>query len=128
MAQLVEPPALGFGSGPDLAVRGIEPHVGLCADSVEPAWVSLSPSLSAPPLLALSLPLSLKINKLKKINRGAWVAQSVECLTPDFSSGHDLTVRGIECHVGLCADSVEPAWDSLPPSVSAPPLLELSQK
>ena len=45
-------------------VRGFEPYVGLCADSVEPAWDSLSPFLSAPALLMLSL--SLKINKLKK--------------------------------------------------------------
>ena len=30
----------------------------------------------------------------KNISRGAWVAQSVECLTPDFSSGHDPRVRG----------------------------------
>ena len=63
-----------------------EPHVRLCADSLEPAWDSLSPSLFALPLLlgilspslslslSLSLPLpclcvhslSLKINKLKK--------------------------------------------------------------
>ena len=26
----------------------------------------------------------------------------------DFGSGHDLTVRGFEPHVGLCADSSEP--------------------
>ena len=38
-----------------------EPCIGLCADSMEPAWDSLSPSLSSPPLLSLSL--SLKINK-----------------------------------------------------------------
>ena len=44
---------------------------------------------------------------------GARVARVVECPTPDFSSGHDLTVNGIEPHVGLCADSVEPAWDLL---------------
>ena len=30
-----------------------------------------------------------------------------------FSSGHDLIVREIEPHVGLCTDSVEPTWDSL---------------
>ena len=48
------PVSLGFGSGHDLQVRGIEPHVRLCADSVEPAWDSLS-SLSAPPLLMLPL-------------------------------------------------------------------------
>ena len=35
----------------------LEPRVGLCADSAEPAWDSLS--LPAPPLLALSLPLKI---------------------------------------------------------------------
>ena len=54
--------------------------------------------------------------------RGTWVAQSVKCLTVDFCSGHDLMVRKIEAHVGLCTDSVEPAWDSL----SAPPSLTRS--
>ena len=44
---------------------------------------------------------------------GAWVAQSVEHLTLDFSSGHDLMVCGFEPHVQLCTDSVEPAWNSL---------------
>ena len=37
MAQSVERPALGFGSGHDLPVCGIEPQAGLCADSAEPA-------------------------------------------------------------------------------------------
>ena len=45
--------------------------------------------------------------------RGAWVAQSVEWPTLDFGSGHDLTVCEFEPHVGLCADSIEPAWDPL---------------
>ena len=31
-------PTLDFGSGPDLAVSGTEPHDGLCANSEEPAW------------------------------------------------------------------------------------------
>ena len=63
MAHSVKHPALGFGSGQDLTVHGIEPHVGLCADSMELAWDSLSPplSLSAPPLLVLSLP--FEVNK-----------------------------------------------------------------
>ena len=53
--------------------------------------------------------------------RGAWVAQLVERPTLDFGSGHDLTVHGFEPHVGLCADSVEPAWKlSLSLSLSAP--------
>ena len=54
-------------------------------------------------------------------NRGAWVAQSVKCPALDFRSGHDPTVRGFKPHIRLCADSVEPAWDSLSPSLSAPP-------
>ena len=55
------------------------------------------------------------------------MAQSVKRPTLDFSSGHDLAVRGIEPHLGLHADSVEPAWDSLSPALSAPPLLSLSK-
>ena len=50
--------------------------------------------------------------------QGAWVAQSVKCPTLDFSSGHDLPVHEIEPCVRLCADSAEPAWDSLPLSLS----------
>ena len=61
MAQLVERPTLEFGLGHGLVVHKIEPYVELCADSVEPAWDAISPSLSAPPPLALYL--SLKINK-----------------------------------------------------------------
>ena len=52
------------------------------------------------------------------------MAQSVKRPTLDFDSGHDLTVREKEPHVGLCADGAEPAWDS--PSLSAPPLLMLA--
>ena len=61
MVQLAKHLTLDFGSDHDLTVRGFEPLVGLCMDSVETAWDSPSPSLSAPPLLALLL--SLKINK-----------------------------------------------------------------
>ena len=35
------------------------------------------------------------------MERGAWVAQSVECLTLDFGSGHDLMVHEIEPLVKL---------------------------
>ena len=63
MAQWVKRLTLGFGSGHDLMVGEIESCVGLCADSAEPAWDSLSPSLSASPQHVLSLSLSLKINK-----------------------------------------------------------------
>ena len=52
---------------------------------------------------------------------GAWVPQSVKYLTLDFGSGHDLTVRESELRSGLGADGMEPAWDSVSPSLSAPP-------
>ena len=54
MAQSVKHLTLDIGSGHNLMVCGIEPHVGLCAGR---AWGSLSPSL----LLVRAR--SLKINK-----------------------------------------------------------------
>ena len=53
----VERPTLDLGSGRDLTVREFKPRIGLCAGSVEPAWDSLSPSLSlslCPSQLSLS--------------------------------------------------------------------------
>ena len=44
------------------------------------------------------------------------MAQSDKHPTLDFSSGHDLTVHGIEPHIGLHDDSAEP-------SLSAPSLI-----
>ena len=52
----------------------------------------------------------------------AWVAQLVKRPTLDFGSDHNLTVREIKPRAGLCAESIEPAWDSLSPFLSAPPL------
>ena len=52
--------ASDFGSGHDVMVMRLRPTIGLCADSMEPAWDSLSPlPLSARPPFVLSL----KINK-----------------------------------------------------------------
>ena len=45
------------------------------------------------------------------------MAQLVEHLTLNFSSGHDLMVCGFEPYISLCANSMEPAWDSLSPSL-----------
>ena len=51
------------------------------------------------------------------------MAQSVKHPTLDFGSGHGLTVREFEPHIGLLSDSVEAAWDSFsPPSLFAPPV------
>ena len=36
----------------------------------------------------------------------------------NFSLGHDLMVREFELHIRLCADSLEPASDSVSSSVS----------
>ena len=48
------------------------------------------------------------------------MAQSVKHQTLDFSSGHDLTIHGFELQVGLYANSVDPAWDSLSLSLTLP--------
>ena len=50
------------------------------------------------------------------------MAQLVKRLTLDFSSGHDLVVCEFKPCIGLHTDRAEPAWDSLSPSLSAPPL------
>ena len=63
VAQWVKCLGLGFGSGYDLPLHGFEPHVRLCDDNVEPVWASLSPSLSAPPLLVCALCLSPSKNR-----------------------------------------------------------------
>ena len=55
---------------------------------------------------------SLETHTHTHIHRGPWVAHSVERPTPDFGSGHDLTVHEFESCIRLCVHSVEPAWDS----------------
>ena len=81
VAQSVERPILVTGSGRDLMVRGIEPHVRLCANSTEPAGDSLSPclslslslSLSAPPLrCVLSFSKKKRRHKLPVIQEVSW--------------------------------------------------------
>ena len=68
MAQLVKCPTRDFGSGHDFMAHDIKPRVGLCANSAELAWDSLSPFSLCPsptcaPSLSLSLSLSLSQNK-----------------------------------------------------------------
>ena len=50
-------------------------------------------------------------------NRGTCVAQLIKRPTLDFSLGHDLMVCEIEPCIGLHADSVEPIWASLSPTL-----------
>ena len=54
------------------------------------------------------------------------MAQLVKRPTLGLDSSHYLTVCEFEPLVKLHTDSAEPTWDSLSPSPSAPPLLELS--
>ena len=53
------------------------------------------------------------------------MAQLVKRPTLDFGSGHDLMVHEFQPRCQLSA-GVEPAWDSLSPSLPAPPLLARS--
>ena len=113
--QSIERLTLVLGTGHGLTVCEFEPCIGLCAENPEPAWDSLSASLSAPPSLALSL--CLKINK--KPFWGAWVAQSVKRPTSaqvmiSQSMSSSPTLGSV-----LTAQSLEPASVSVSPSLSA---------
>ena len=55
VAQSVKHPSLDFGSGHDLTIHGIEPCLGLGADSAESASLSLSVSLCPSPTRSFSL-------------------------------------------------------------------------
>ena len=118
MAQSVKRPTLDFHSGHDLMVGEFKALMGLGADSLEPAWDSLLPSLSAPPLRTRTLFFSLsQINKLKKKKRfpvrGAWVAQSVKCLTSAQAMISRLMSLTPVLGSGLTAQSLKPASDSV---------------
>ena len=67
----------------------------------------------------ISSNLQLKI----ELVRGAWVAPLVKHPTLDFGSGHDFTLHEIKPCTGLCANSSEPAWDSLSLSLCPSPAL-----
>ena len=60
VAQSAKHPMLDFSSGHDLVVCGFEPRVRFCAE----CGACLGFSLSAPPLLVLTLSLSLSQNRL----------------------------------------------------------------
>ena len=71
--------------------------------------------------------LALCMSSLEKcLFRGTWVAQSLKHLALDFGLGHDLMVCEIKPCIRLHAKCMEPAWDSFPPSLSAPLILMLS--
>ena len=126
MAQSVKLPTLGFDSSRDPTVCKFELLIGLCADSVEPAWASLSPYLSLRFPCSCCLPLSLSLCQNKEINvRGAWVVQSVNHLTSTQVRILLFVSSSSTSGSVLTAQSLEPASDSVSPSLSAPPLLTL---
>ena len=70
---------------------------------------------------------SWKIRIVDDLGMPWWLSWlSVSAL--DFSSDGELMDCEMEPHVGLCADSMEPAWDSFSPSPFDPPPLMHSQK
>ena len=66
VARSVKCLTLDFSSGHDLTILEFEPQVGLCTNSPQPAWDSVSPSLCPSPAGTLSLSLSKYINLKKK--------------------------------------------------------------
>ena len=126
LAQLVKRWALDFSSGHDLTVHEFEPCIRLCADSVEPAWDSLSPSLALPfPHSRTQGHTTSKEINFKNKKRGApeWLSLlSVRLRLRSWSCSSWVSVS---CQVLLPAQSPEPASDSVSPSLSAPPLLTL---
>ena len=71
-------PTLDLGSGLDLTVRGIEPHIGLHADSSELGILSLCLSLPFPTCsLSLSQTHTHKVNKYFKnmANNGVFLVK-----------------------------------------------------
>ena len=98
----------------------------LTAQSLEPASESVSPSLSAPSLLvhthmlSISFKINIKKNLIKKWAWGAWVAQSVNCLTSAQVMISWLVGLSPASGSVLTARSLEPASDSVSPPLSAP--------
>ena len=62
----------------------------------------------------------------KKLKWGTWVAQSVECPTSAQVMISQLVSSSPASGSVLAAQNLEPASDSVSPSLSAPPLLSLS--
>ena len=105
-------------------VHEFEPHIRRSAVGMELASDPLSPSLSAPPLLALSLK--------NKHFWGAWIAQSVKRPTwAQVTISLSVSSSPVSGSV-LTAQNLEPVSDSESPSLFDPPpfmlCLALSQK
>ena len=90
-------------------------------------WASISPKdfrglISQFPALGMRGSSMISMGYLKDIQSQGHLGGSINHVTLDFSSVHDLVVCRIK---PFCAVGVEPVWDSLSPSLSAPLLLAL---
>ena len=54
-------------------------------------------------------------------NWGAWVVPSVDPPTLDFGTNHDLRIVGSSPGLAPTTLGMDPAWEFLSPSLSAPP-------
>ena len=115
---MVKHPTFDFDSGHDLKLCEIEPHIRLHADSMEITWDSLSLSRRPPPARAFSQ--NEKINIKKKLG-GAWVAQSVKHWTLAQVMISWFTSSSPVQGSVLTGGSLEPASDSVSPSLSLCP-------
>ena len=72
-------------------------------------------SLTTSALISLAGKAQMAVSNFKSLGSEGrtWVAQGVQRPTLGLSSGHDLTACEIEPHARLCADTTEPAWDSV---------------
>ena len=97
-------------------------HVDWVVDSIPGTRSSASYSLPHTKHLANGLVLTNlhpSVSSSKNWCRSAWVSQSVKC--PTSAQVMISLISGFEPHIGFCADSSEPALDSVSPSLSAPP-------
>ena len=124
VVQLVEHPTLDSGSGHDPRVMGSSPMLGSTL-SVQPAWDSLPLSLCLFPLSLLSLSLSLSLSLIKK-KRGGHLGGSVKHLPSAQVMILQFVSLGPASDSVLTAQNLEPALDSVSPSLSAPSPLVLS--
>ena len=116
--------SLGSQVGPSVAG-------GQSARSSSQAWLQLRGTKAQGWFLApregpsTQQPTQPPVKPKVKENRGAWVAQSVECPTSaQIMISHSVSLSPVLGSV-LTAQSLEPASDSVSPSLSAPPLLML---
>ena len=117
MAQSVRCPTLGFGAGHTISrFVGSSPVSGSALAAQSLLVILFLPLCPSP-----TVSVSLKIDKLR--NRGPWVAQSVKRLTSAQVMISQFTSLSPTWGSVLRAQSLEPAWASVSPSLSAPLLL-----